>query len=308
MTSFVPIKLGPDELITKPGLYDVSIVRYHSGKLCDGPNVTSSPLRRLFTRSPAHSRVKQDDTDALRVGRGTHHVILGEADFSAHFVVQPKVYVNEKGEEKLWHNGAGVCKVWNAEHVGHTILTEAELLQINGMAYALSEHPLVKAGILNGQIERTLAYKDVKTGLWVLARPDVIPNDSGDVADLKTCTDVSWRALESALGEYRYDMQAAIVRMAMREVLNLEMTSFALVFVEKKPPHCVEVIEVPLFDLDEAEKDVRTSLDQYAKCLETGLWPGPGGTQTDAVLIPMPDWARKRAEARRTFLEAEIAA
>jgi hypothetical protein len=45
-----------------------------------------------------------------------------------------------------------------------------------------------------------------------------------------------------------------------------------------------------------------------AKCLKTGTWPGPGGTQSDAAPIFLPKWARERNARRRQFLEQEIAA
>jgi hypothetical protein len=121
---------------------------------------------------------------------------------------------------------------------GLTIITDNELEAITGMARSLGAHPLVKAGILDGAVERSLIWKDAETGAWLKSRPDVIPNDSGDYADLKTTVSVATDALRRTIAEYHYAMQGALVGMASREVLKREMQTFTLVFVEKTPPFC----------------------------------------------------------------------
>lgn len=75
-----------------------------------------------------------------------------------------------------WRTSAS--KEWKAEQLeaGKTIITDAELVLITGMARSLGAHPLVKAGILDGVVERSLIFKDKKTGVWLKSRPDAIPH------------------------------------------------------------------------------------------------------------------------------------
>lgn len=293
--------------IAKAGIYSIPIDDYH-GQPCVGPSVSSSGLRTIFTKSPAHfwcesslnpDRIEPEEKDAFVLGRAAHHLLLGEEDFSTTFIMRPEKFDSWRTKE---------AKIWkmDQEADGRTVLLPSQLEQIRGMARSLGKHPLIDAGILNGKIEQSLIWKDKATGIWLKARPDAIPNDSGDFADLKTSASVGFD-LDRDVSNYRYDMQAALTKWACKEVLGVEMESFSLVFVEKKPPHCVDVIALSKEDIAEAEKDLRSALDTFAHCLETGDWFGPSGTQNDARWVHVSEWARKQAEFRRDFLAREIA-
>jgi len=297
--------------ITKPGVYDMPLLAYH-GQPCDGPSVSSSSLRTIFTKSPAHfwvssslnpNAVPQEDTDAFILGRAAHHLLLGEDDFSTLFIVRPDELDGEK-----WQGNRKACKAWLAHQqaAGRTVLKPEQIEKIRGMAKSLSRHPLIQAGILNGEIEKSLIFRDKETGIWIKSRPDTIPNDGGDVADLKTTTHTGFDIDDSA-SKLRYDAQAAITKWALKAVLDIEMTSFSLVFVEKEPPHCVDVLTIQSEDIQRAEDDMRVALRVLRHCLDTGDWFGPSGTQNDARFLAFSQRVRERAEHRRDFLMREIA-
>jgi hypothetical protein len=297
--------------ITRDGVYRMSLADYH-GQPCDGPSISSSGLRTIFQKSPAHfwstsslnpEAEPQEDSAAFVLGRAAHHLLLGEDDFSTLFIARPETL---KGEP--WHGNRTVCKAWLSEQdlAGRTVLMPSDIKAIRGMARSLSAHPLVKAGILNGEIEQSLIVKDKKTGLYLKSRPDVIPNDSGDFADLKTSS-VFGPELDKEIGKYGYDMQAALVAMNYREVFEGRLLqSFSFVFVETKAPHCVEVLTLKSEDIEEAEKDLRAAIDTFAYCLRTGDWFGPGGTQRDARFAHIPDWVSRDRAFRRDELRREI--
>ncbi|WP_051356395.1 PD-(D/E)XK nuclease-like domain-containing protein [Azorhizobium doebereinerae] len=300
--------IAPGKKIAEAGVYDLPMEDYHA-QPCDGPSVSSSGLRTVFSVSPAHfwaesslnpNRDEQKDKGHFALGRAAHHLILGEADFRRIFSVRPSEFPD-------WRTKAS--QEWKAKQAleRKTVLVPADLDLISGMAGSLATHPLVQHGILNGEIERSLLWRDPETGIWLKSRPDAIPTDSGDFSDLKTTTSVAPDDIQRTIGDYRYDMQAAVVRRAAREVLGVEMVSFNLVFVEKTAPFCVSVVEIPPADIDMADIDLQVALRTIAHCLETGKWPGPGGTQSDARSIYISDWMRKRNEARRAFLEQELA-
>lgn len=295
--------------ISKPGIYDgVPMDAYH-GDLCVGPSVSSSGLRTIFTESPAHyfvdsylnpNREPQTDTDAFVLGRAAHHLLLSEDAFSTLFVMRPDRFDSWRTVES---------KKWRAEQeaAGRTVLLPAQIEKIRGMARSLADHPLVAAGILNGAIEQSLVWKDKETGLWLKSRPDAIPNDSGDVADLKTTASFGF-ALDRDISKYRYDLQAALTGMAFREVLKRQMESFSFVFVGKDAPHCVEILTLSKDDIAAAELDLRAAIRTFAWCVEHNHWFGPGGTQNDARYVHLSEYAKKDAEYRREFLTREITA
>lgn len=298
--------------IERAAVYSIPLAEYHSD-CCAGPSISSSGLRTIFQKSPAHywiespfnpSRIPEKDAEHFVLGRAAHHLLLGEDDFSTLFIARP-----EKVAGELWHGNRTVCRAWLAEQAaaGRTVVTPAQIEQIRGMARALAAHPLVASGILNGEIEKSLIWKDKETGIWLKSRPDAIPNDSGDYADLKSSSYYG-EELDREVSKLRYDFQSVLTKWGSREVLGLEMESFSYVFVGAEQPHCVDVLTLPKEDIEAAEQDVRTALKTFAWCLKTGNWFGPSGTQSDARYVHISQWARERADYRRDFLEREIKA
>lgn len=298
--------------ISAPGLYSgIPMADYH-GDLCVGPSISSSGLRTIFTESPAHyfdksylnpDRAEEEDKEAFVLGRAAHHLLLGEDDFSTLFIVRP----DEAPDGRAWNGNNNTCKAWLAaqEKAGRTVLTPGQIEAIRGMARSLAKHPLIESGILNGQIEKSLVWKDRETGIWLKARPDAIPNDSGDVCDLKTTASNGFD-IDNSASKLRYDMQAALTKWGLKQVCGIELSSFSFAFVLKKRPHCCDILTLHGADVEQAERDLRTALRVFARCIETGDWFGPSGTQSDARFLAFSQRVRENAEFRRDFLEREI--
>ena len=299
--------------IDKPGVYSgIDMESYH-GDLCVGPSVSKSLLWRLVDESPAHAfedsylnpdREEKEDSEALILGRGSHHLLLGEADFSQHFAIRP-LELNGKA----WNSNRTDCKEWleAVREEGLTVLKGEHIVNIRGMSQSLAAHPLVRAGILNGLIEHSIVWQDGETGIWCKVRPDAIPTDAGDVADLKSAASVSDEAIERSIGDFGYFVQGTMIGMAYREVLGIDMTSFTLIYVEKKKPWPVRVKTLIAADLELGEQIVRAGLRLFARCLERNEWPGPGGIQRDAEYAQMTPWRRTAIERRLQMMEAEAA-
>lgn len=286
-------------------LSGVPLARYHDGSLCDGPSISSSGLRTLYYKSPAHfwcesslnpDRIEPSESEALVLGRAAHHLLLGEDDFSTLFIARPPKWDS-------WRTDA--AKAWRAEQEaeGRTVLLPNTLEQIRGMARSLSAHPLIQAGILNGGIEQSMVWRDKDTGIWKRSRPDAVPNDSGDFADLKSTMSVSDDAIMKTIADYGLHMQGALVCEGAHDLLGCKDTTFSLVFVEKEPPYCCRVVTLRDEDLARGERQNAVAMRTFAKCLETGEWPGPG--RADAEYVSLPSWAQTRID--RQLEEAEAA-
>jgi hypothetical protein len=83
------------------------------------------------------------------------------------------------------------------------------------------------------------------------------------------------------------------------------MEEFALVWVEKAPPHCVRVTVLTGADLERGRMQVRRAIDLFASCVASGEWPGPGGDRTDAEYLELPPWAAKQIDQRLEIAAAE---
>ena len=270
--------------------------------------MSSSGLRKIFSESPADfydewagnpNRAEPEDKSHFKIGRATHHLMLGEPFFAKLFVVQPAEYEADGGELKKWNNTAGDCKKWNAERAkeGKAVLKPADVESLRGMAESLGSHPIVRAGALNGLIERSGFFKDKATGLWVKIRPDAIPTDSGDYTDLKTTISVKWEDLRRTIFDRGYYQQLALIRTGARE-LGFPFTSASLIFVKKTRPYSVRVVTLKDNSLDKGEQANRAALDAMAKCLKAKHWPGPGGDREDAQPIELAEWADKKIDDR----------
>lgn len=306
MSLSTPHKLPEGQKVTAPGVWDLPMSVYHSD-CCAGPSISSSGLRTIWSQSPAHyfhaspynpTPPEPEERPHFSIGRAAHHLLyLGRKGFDEEFVVRPS-------EWKDWRTAA--AREWREEQIktGRTIITDGELEKITGMARALGAHPLVKSGILDGAVERSLIWQD-PSGAWLKSRPDNIPTGSGLFADLKTTESVSDESLERSLASFGYHMQAALVGMASEAVLDREMEAFAFVWVEKSPPHCVRVTVLTGEDLERGRMQLRRAIDTFAACVKSGEWPGPGNGRQDAEYLQLPAWAAKRIDQQLEVAAAE---
>jgi PDDEXK-like domain of unknown function (DUF3799) len=305
--------------IGSPGLYEnMPLEHYHSRDVCDGVSVSSSGLRTIFNDSPAHywvkspynkERVEEEPSREMVIGRAMHHLVMGEADFARVFRKAPDEVPDAKGVLKPWSLQLGYAKEWvdARRREGKVVIFPKEVDQIKGMAEAIGMHPMVQAGAFDGYIERSAFWRDRQTGIWLKVRPDVIPSDSGDFVDLKTTTSVQWNDLQRIIAEFGYVQQFALMREVFRN-LGFPVASATLIFVERKPPHCVRIVSLRSDDLDRGERMNRHALHTFVRCYKSGHWPGPGGDRRDAEEIWMPEWHRDSIEAKLAALKEEEAA
>lgn len=310
--------------IKEPGIYaGVPMEAYHSADICAGPSISSSGLRKIFTDCPMAywvesdlnpNRLEPDEKEAFVLGRAAHHLVLGEEQFSRYYVARP-----EKLNGTAWNGNRTDCKDWlgHCRDQGLTVLTPGQVETIKGMAgllpwqegledSGLKNSAVVRAGALSGLVEHTIIGLDRETGVYLKARPDAIPLDSTQFADFKTTQKVDWKSLSRTLDDFRYDMQAVLASMCLEQAIGRPFTDFAFIFAMKKPPHAVEIAELTADDLAEAKLDVEAAIRTFARCLDTGRWPGPGGGRADARNISRSKWSRDEAMGRRSFLELEL--
>jgi hypothetical protein len=212
------------------------------------------------------------------------------------FVIRP----DEAPDGREWNGNNRSCKKWLAEQAAakRTVLTSDLVERIKGMALSLGKEPLVRAGALNGQIECTMAWPDEETGVWLLARPDVIPTDSGDYVDLKSTTSVEYGALVKTIGAFGYQQQAALVAEGHRILFGREISSFSLYFIESRRPHCARMVTLKQEDIALGNKQNRSALRRFVRAMNAGLWPGPGGNQETVQYIDISDRQRLVIEDR----------
>jgi len=318
--------IGPDEQITRPGVYNVPIERYHGDPdLFPGHSVSSTGLRRILEKSPKHywahcvhnpDRIPHQTSEALRFGKAVHAFLLERDlpsnEFAIHKfknfntnegvklteweetvdvmrlgkpvidketgkiktrVVKKKAYIDKHKRE--YTGFAAYKKAWKfcADWAGLTIVGEDDIEIFRKMALELSKDPMVQKGILEGEIETTIAWQDPETGIWVKIRPDVVPTDS-ILADYKTTVSAHPRKISKAISDYGYDMQLALGMEGIARVLGKVIDTAVLVCQEKVEPYVPQVAPLNNNTLWLGARQNRKALDLISECLKEGRWRG----------------------------------
>lgn len=258
----------------KAGLYRTHLEHYHTQAVCSGPSISSSGLRDIFKCPQYFWRYSNLNPDAytrpvspaMIFGRAAHALLLGDEVFDDHYVVSPFDSFRTK-EAKEWKA--------TMESANMAVLTEKDMIHIAEMSKNLAAEPIIKAGLLEGEAEVSMLWEDRETGIWLKSRVDLLPT-SGYMADLKTTTTADPKACFYKTRDFRYDMQMALGKMGLRELLDLDTEGCALVYAESKEPYMSYVQEIDKSDLELAEVDVRTAINTFAECLAKNEWPGWG--------------------------------
>lgn len=181
----------------------------------------------------------------------------------------------------------------------------AELAKAQAMADSVRAHPEAGELFRRGHPEKSLYWTDPETGVRLRARADwlTLINERLTCVDLKTAASVYRPDLERVFWKNGYYLQNAWYVRLLTAIKGSE-PDFAFVCVEKEPPYLVEVVRYEPEDVAEGHRLNRIAINTFARCIETGEWPG----YTDATTFRLPRWARNdtaRAEADALIAELE---
>lgn len=288
--------------ITADGVYaGISLDDYH-GKvdLFDAPSVSKSALKWVL---PAHGgspkaffgrwkwnpdHIEQEPSDALDFGKAAHCLLLGDEVFDEGFSVRPKEFRDYKTKAaQEWRDAVRAA--------GKTVVTPDQLDRIKRMHADASKNEMVKLGVLNGRVERTICWKDRETGIWLKVRPDAMPSADGVFADLKTAGKFDEDFLERQIFDAGYYLQAAMIRMVCRE-LGIPFETFVLVYVLNDDVPDTAHVELSAFELDRGERAIRWCLKTIRQCLDAGEWPGARPFDNGERQAQMKPWAKERLD------------
>lgn len=276
--------------ITRPGVYDgVPEAVYHRDPV-PGGSLSSSGARRLLPPScPALFRHEQlhgqPRKQAWDFGRAAHELVLGVGGGIE--VIDAPDYKTKAAQQAR-----------DAAYAdGRTPLLPKDAQVVQDMAAALRAHPV--AGSLfrpgEGKPEQSLFWKDPATGVICRARLDWLPTPVKGkrlvIGDYKTARSVAPADLAKAIHEHGYHQQDDWYRTGCRALgIGDDDTSFVFVFQQKSAPYLVTVVELDVVARRIGAERNRRALQTYARCTETGHWPG---FSNDIELLGVPAWAER---------------
>jgi exodeoxyribonuclease VIII len=270
-----------------PGIYyDLSEREYRQA-----PGVSQSALKAI-ARSPAHYRAglvaDDEDTEAKQIGRIAAALVL-EKQREPWWILKPdNISFNEK-EGKDW---AREALKWDDAKDGKFprsakdafAMKGIELVSASvfntaaGVATALvdSKKPEVRALLDDAQCEVSV-FADCETPSGVVrckCRPDIVPNKSNCISDLKTTLDARPSAFLRSIRRFGYAIQGASYVHHWNTVSPDDPREiFLLLAVEKEPPfaHCVYQLDADF--MREGLDEYMRLLNLYAFCEAMNEWP-----------------------------------
>lgn len=300
-----------DGQVTEPGAYRMSMDLYHSQRVCLGPSVSSTGLRKAALQSP-HAFWKTWDgnpdrypekevSDSLILGRAAHCLILGDEVFEDNFVYVPEdaphrptiTQIKAFARDGVWSEAAKEGAVWweafDKKAKGRMELKAEQVQRIQYMAENLAANPLCVELLKSDLIEISMIWQDEQTGLWVKSRPDCIPSNGYDFGDLKTFAPKGSNlilAAQRATTDHGYAMQMALAVMGAEQVFGSTATECGLCFVSTAEPYEAIPIRIDADSLYWARVLCRDGLNRIAEGLKSNEWPGIGADLTTYSFPP----------------------
>lgn len=262
-------------------LLDIPADEYHAATK-RGEYTTSHRLN-LFRRCPLAYKqtidgiMKEGDTAAFAFGRAVHvYVLEGKEKYDAEYMTSDGPVNPKTGE--AYGKATKAYKEWAAAQTKPVISTE-DFALIEKMRETVHAHPvaadLLASGIAEGTIRTTWDGEPVQ------CRMDWFDPERGILVDLKTCADVDKGGYD--IRDFGYVTQMAFYAKCLKLASYDKPLNVYLVFVEKKEPYRVSVVEffpMTLVDGNEiAQAPAKYGVGNDAMiaelkhCRETGVWP-----------------------------------
>lgn len=252
----------------------------------DRSSVSSSALKTLIKRSPAHARAELDEpkreTPALLLGRAVHTRVLEPGTFANRYAIEPTKWDRRRKADKE------EAAVFESKHAGKTIISQADGELVERIAEAVEVHPIARHAVRGGQAELSGYFEDLDTGIRCRIRPDYLRTADGIMTDLKTAADAGPDAFQRAIHTFGYHIQAAMYSAGFETITGEPLQDFLFVTVEKASPFAVAVYRLDEEALAIGRQLYRRALRTWAECLSSGHWPA----YSDRIeSITLPVWA-----------------
>lgn len=257
---------------------------YHSWDAC-----SNSRLNVLQRSSAARLRYEIDQppaqTDAQRIGTAAHVAILEPDLWSQRYARGPK----GDGRTTAVKEAKAALE---AEHPAAEILRPADYDLCRAMQASVWAHPMARDLLLASPDREMSIVWEHPVGMLCKGRIDARSVGAGALLDLKTTTDASREQYEKSVYSWGYH-RAAAMYLDGATAVGIEAADFVQIVVEKSPPHCVAVYRISDGAVQAGRQQIIPLMAYYAKCLESGDWPG----YSDEIQeISLPPWAWRQLE------------
>jgi exodeoxyribonuclease VIII len=213
-------------------------------------------------------------------GNLAHCAVLEPREFEARYVVGPSVNRNTKVWKEFVEANPNRIAIQDEQY-------EAAMRQ----AASVRALPEVCEALEHGHAEVSAFWTDPDTGVACRCRPDFVHpvSDSAVVLlDLKTFSSAAPDEFRRQAARKRYHVQDALYSDGYAAASGLDVLAFIFIAVETEYPYAASAMMLDGVSRDQGRADYKRNLATYARCSESGEWPG---YSKEIQLITLPNWA-----------------
>lgn len=252
--------------LTEPGIYDGLPMADYIADPAPEPSLSKGIIKTLVERSPLHARAEHprfgnlsdDGSIEADTGSAIHGLVCGGGER----IVWVPFNDYRKDDAKELRD--------NARAAGRIPMLTKHQARIEECAGRIAEEIVRRYGKV--LFEQTFLWKE--GGVWHRTRPDIKADAAELVVDLKTAANaepITWA--KTSLAGSGYDIQAAHGIAGLKALTGKEW-EFRFLVAEVDEPFAISEVSLDAEYLDLAQRKRERAMRTWAKCLETGEWPG----------------------------------
>ncbi|SCX34490.1 PD-(D/E)XK nuclease superfamily protein [Mycolicibacterium fluoranthenivorans] len=256
----------PNGVPPNDGLYSRIPENVYHG---DHTSLSSSGARTIFNTTPEQFLDERNEPRNPKpiydFGHAAHKMVLGEG---AQLVCV---------DHADWRTNDAKAKRAKAYEEGKAPLLKKDIDLAQRMAGKVFQHKWASKLLARGNAEMSGYWHDDETRVRLRFRPDWIPElPSGRsmLVDYKTAKSAHPEKFKRHAGDFGYHCQAAWYLDGFAEVQGVDDAAFVFIVQEKTSPFSVSVVQLEPEDIERGRQQNRVAIDTYARCVESGEWPG----------------------------------
>ncbi|SAK62492.1 exonuclease VIII [Caballeronia temeraria] len=280
---------------------DLTIEQYHAL-----PDVSKSGLDDLHV-SPAHffalhrdpNRPAPRERAGQLEGNLAHCAILEPDEFAQRYVTIPND-APRRPTDAQWHaakpseasiRAMAWWREFNERTQGVTVISPGQYDAAMRQAESVRALPDIREALSRGRAEVSAFWRDPETGVACRCRPDWIYEATDAAAilvDVKTFSSAGASEFARQAARKRYHVQDAFYTDGYAAASGRDVLAFIFVAVETEWPYAAHAMMLDDPSKAQGRAEYQRNLRTYARCVETGEWPG---YSKEISLITLPSWA-----------------
>ena len=233
---------------------------------------------------PKFERQRRAAADEMKAGQ-----LVGQLAHCA--ILEPHAFVERYAVGPTVHRGTKVWKEFVEENPGKVAIQQEQADTAFEQAESVRRLPDVRDALAVGHAEVSAYWIDPITGVQCRCRPDWehdVSDDAVILLDVKTYSDASPAEFRRQIARKRYHVQDGFYSDGYAAASGKNVLAFIFVAIETEWPYAASAVMLDDISRERGRQLYREDLATYARCLESGIWPG---YSNQIEIVSLPAWA-----------------